>query len=104
MAAENGVVVSTRVPTNIFTFAVGEYLSITGTVEMKLAGSGRRLHADDHDGTDEEEDLASSFALQVALQQEMANNEDLSTNSANSIGPKALILLGTICSIAISIR
>jgi len=71
---ENGVVISTRVPTNLFNFDVGETISVSGEVGMKLAGSGRRLHIDFYDANDVDE--KESYELEVALQREMIYGED----------------------------
>jgi len=45
--AENGFVVSTRLPQNIFSFrANGEPVTIRGSVELQFVGSGRKLRVD----------------------------------------------------------
>lgn len=105
-ANENGVMVSTWIPTNLFNFAAGEAISIAGVIEMKLAGSGRRLH----DGTEStsgggESEIASSFELEVALQtKEIVYDEDSSVNAATAISSKSIAILGMIFSLAITMR
>ena len=42
MASQNGVVVSTRLPANIFSFGPGESIVITGGIELELAVGGIR--------------------------------------------------------------
>lgn len=86
--AENGVVVSTRVPTNLFNYGAEEPISITGTTDVKLLGGDeRRLRAiATHD-----DEIESSFELKVALQKEMVRGiEDSSTNSASPIASRGL--------------
>ena len=70
-----GIVVSTRVPTNIFDFESPLTLEITGDVVMKLAGdsNGRTLRASVGNSLDTNEE--TSFSLQVALKQELVSVE-----------------------------
>ena len=79
---ENGVVVATRVPMNLFNFAGGEYITITGEIDMKLAGSGRRLQS--VSANNDESEIASLFQLEIALQQEMDGDDEM-INSANDV-------------------
>ena len=42
VSSENGVAVTTRVPPNVFTFAQGESIVVSGDIVLRLAGSERR--------------------------------------------------------------
>jgi len=98
---ENGVVVSTFIPSNLIIFADGETLSISGEIEMQLVGSTRRLHAVDGDiNHDDDEintqDIASNFELEISLQEKATYDEDSSNNSTNESISRGLTVL-TIC-------
>ena len=77
-----GIVVSTRVPTNIFDFESSLTLKITGDVVMKLAGgsNGRTLRASVGNSLDINEE--TSFSLQVALKQELVSVEGSMSSAA----------------------
>ena len=77
-----GIVVSTRVPTNIFDFNSSLTLEITGDVVMKLAGdsNGRTLRASVGNSLDTNEE--TSFSLQVALKQELVSVEGSMSSAA----------------------
>lgn len=73
----NGVRVATLVPQNIFSFATGNNITVSGAVDTKLAGSGRKTRAlvgvDDVpvDGTEE-----GAYELQVALVEDTVVSSD----------------------------
>ena len=116
-ASANAVVVSTFVPTNLFTFAVGNSISITGEIFMRFGSGGdrRRLEVviyDEDDGKVDEQDIPSNFELEVALQQEIIYGDDSPTDSANSaitstglaaLG-SAFVLVGVVIFIVIVLR
>ena len=108
--SENGVVVATRVPSNLFNYTEGNSIAVAGELEMKFAFTGRRLQAN-IDGSEikrhpavlaeEEEELTSSFELQVALQTEMVYKEGDPTTSSST---KAIASSGmTVLAIAYSL-
>jgi len=99
--AENGVVVSMRVPVNMFVFGAGESISITGDIDMKLVGSGRRLQ-DDIDGIKVNDNgMTSSFELSVALQKSLVYNKEQLTSSAKvTVASNGLFMLGMMLAIA----
>ena len=98
--------VLTRVPANVFNYnAQDASVTITGSVTMKLTGSGRMLRTDFEanlfDGTTNEE--AAMFELSVGLQPaEIAvkNRKDstsiLISSSATSVGVKVSIVIGIV--------
>ena len=94
VSAENGVVVSTRVPLNLFNYSVGESITITGEIGMQLAGSGRKLRAVTEGVKVDDNEIASSFELEIALQQEMVYDDDDSINSANGVASRSLGMFG----------
>ena len=74
---ENGVVVSTRVSSNLFTFAKNKSITITGQIQLKLYDGERRrrqLIALTTDASFEEE---SSFQLNVKLGGEVDSTEEV---------------------------
>ena len=75
------MLVSTRVPSNIFTYDLDQSIDILGTVNMKLAGSRRRLQAIDIAKVDETEE--GTINLKVYLQDDSFPKEvTLFDNSA----------------------
>lgn len=88
----NGVAVSTRLPSNYFTFDTGEFLTISGGVSMKLAGGGRKLQA--FATSDAPFDEGASFEVKVNL----ARGDELKSvqkvaNSASAVACKDSALL-----------
>ena len=84
VTAMNGVVASTRVPTNMFDYNSPEaVIGITGGLVMKLVDSGRKLKADIGGKFDVSEE--ASFEIQVSLQREIAFEEETAMNSDASI-------------------
>lgn len=92
---ENGVVVSTRAPSNLVDCAEGASISIAGEIEMKLAGDRRRLQADvDESEADDAREMTSTFELQVGLLTEVVQKEgDPSANSATTIASGGIAAL-----------
>mmetsp|Transcript_27952 Transcript_27952/g.48296 ORF Transcript_27952/g.48296 Transcript_27952/m.48296 type:complete len:129 (-) Transcript_27952:237-623(-) len=84
---ENGVIVSTRVPTNLFNYALGESITISGAMNMKLAdGSSRKLRADIIvGGAKFDENKKASFELKVGLEDEMILEDETAVNSATGV-------------------
>ena len=102
VSAKYGVVVSTRVPTNVFDYnSLGSVIGITGGLIMKLAGSGgsgRNLKTDIGAKLDTSEE--ASFEIEVTLQRELEFVGETSLNSAANvasskgvIGPVMLLAL-----------
>ena len=122
----NGVAVSTRAPTNLFAFADGESIAVSGGIVMRLAGAGegRRLRLEfragggaaekaEARGSDGTRDLQASgaanagFRLNVNLAEagdgEMAPVTFI--NAAGKVANGGLIMLGMmIFSCAIAMR
>ena len=97
------MVVATRVPSNLFNYTEGNSIAVSGELEMKFAFSGRRLQAN-IDGSDikrhpagvpGEDEMTSSFELQVALQTEAVYKEgdDMSSSSAKAMTSTGMTLL-----------
>ena len=76
--SKNGVVVSTRVPSNLFSYGADESITLTGVIIMKLAGSDHKLLAI---ASDTNLDKNASFQLKVNLAQEFRSTKA----SANSV-------------------
>ena len=88
VSTKDGVVVSTRVPTNVFDYNSpgGSVIGITGALVMKLAGSdgsGRNLKT--NIGAKLDADEEASFEIEVTLQRELAFVGETSLNSAANI-------------------
>ena len=87
----NGVVVTTRVPSNLFSFIAGEAISISGVIQMKLADGGifdrRNLLAAANGGEDDESSVEqASFEVKIDLNTpEMTSNKRASFNSASFV-------------------
>ena len=82
VSAENLVVVSTRVPTNVFDYNI-PVIGITGGLVMELGGSGRNLKTDIGAKLDPNDE--ASFEIEVTLQRESAFVEESSSNSAANV-------------------
>lgn len=106
---ENGVAVSTRVPSNLFTFATGRSITISGEIKMKLYGEERRrrqLLALTSDASFEEE---SSFGFNVKLSSEVDSAEEVgplttmgvAANPA-TVGSQSIALMGVFGSLIYS--
>ena len=96
----NGVVVSTRVPSNIFDYSTGATINISGGLVMKFveAGGSRKLVATISAKSDENKD---SFKLEVVLQREMVSEEDVLFNSATFVATKVfVVLIGMVSALA----
>ena len=92
--AKYGVVVSTRVPTNMFDYnsPEGSVIGITGGLVMKLAGSGgsgRNLKTDIGAKLDASEE--ASFEIEVTLQRELLNSAANVASNKGVIGPAMLL-------------
>ena len=88
VSTKYGVVVSTRVPTNVFDYNSpgGSVIGITGALVMKLAGSdgsGRNLKT--NIGAKLDADEEASFEIEVTLQRELAFTGETSLNSAANV-------------------
>ena len=88
VSAKYGVVVSTRVPTNVFDYnsPEGSVIGITGGLVMKLAGSGgsgRNLKT--YNGAKFDASKEGSFEIEVTLQRELAFVGETSLNSAANV-------------------
>ena len=101
--SENGVRVSTRVPSNIFTFAANENITIIGDVEVKLVGTSRKLRAlvgDADDTTDGREQ--APYELEINLEEDLefaAKDQDPMGSSGHVMG-KGSAILGMISPLA----
>ena len=96
----NGVVVSTRVPSNIFDYSTGATIDISGGLVMKFveAGGSRKLVATTSAKSDENKD---SFKLEVVLQREMVSEEEVLFNSATFVATKVfVVLIGMVSALA----
>ena len=84
---KNGVLVSTFVPTNLFNYAVDEFITISGGMVMKLDdGSSRKLRADTTvGGAKFDENKKAAFELKVGLQDEMVFEDGTAVNSATDV-------------------
>lgn len=98
----NAVVVTTQVPSDTFTFADGESISIGGTVKLKLAGSAagnvRRRLGDLRAAHNNGDTANPSFVLEVPLQpaeKQDAAMMNAATNSAAAT--RAIVLAGIAC-------
>lgn len=95
--SENGVVVATFVPTNIFNYTTGASINITGGIDMELVNSSRRLLTDTPDG-----DVLNAnrngqeFKLQVDLEEQVIvlEGEGAWMDSSGTFLNKASALLG----------
>ena len=97
VVAMNGVIVSTRVPSNLFLFGAGSTITIAGEVQMKLLGStfNRRKLLAASDGP-MKVDEKSPYVIQVDLGREMFSEEEVPINSAASIASKGIIIRGMV--------
>lgn len=101
--SENGVRVSTRVPSNIFTFAANENIIINGDIDMKLVGTSRKLRAlvgDADDTTDGSEQVP--YKLEINLEEDLefaAKDQDAMGSSGHVMG-KGSVILGMISLLA----
>ncbi|KAL9186907.1 hypothetical protein ACHAXT_010627 [Thalassiosira profunda] len=105
VAAENGVSVSTRVPANLFDYSSGSSISISGVIDMKLAGgfsSRRRLKVSVGGDEDDGNDIESPYHLEVALQKATVyvEEEDPTPNSANAVATAGLTIVGALLAVA----
>ena len=89
MPGMNGVAVSTRVPSNLFRYGAGEFITISGAVVMKLAGGERRKLV-----IVAKVDKNSSFRLQVDLATEMTSIIKEVPISSAAGGEKGYVLSG----------
>jgi len=88
LQAENGFVVSTRLPANIFSFgANGDPVTVRGSAILQLAGSGRKLRVGnlfDVDGLKDEE--KARYEVKVNLLSDGTDGDGtVASSSANSI-------------------
>ena len=97
-----GIVVSTRVPTNIFDFESSLILEITGEVVIKLTGDSNHhtLRADV--GASLDTNKKTAFSLQVVLMQGFVSEEGpMSSDASVSVASKGFVAaLGMIFSLA----
>ena len=103
--AKYGVVVSTRVPTNMFDYnnPEGSVIGITGGLVMKLAGSGgsgRNLNTDIGAKLDASEE--ASFGIEVTLQRELAFVGETLLNSAANVASISKGVLGPVMLLALA--
>ena len=89
----NGVAVSTRVPSNIFSYGTDEFISITGVIVVKLAGTDRKLLAVASDATFDEK---APFQLKINLGRASKSAEN-TVNSA-TVACKGFAVMGVIFS------
>ena len=84
---DNVAVVSTRVPANLFTYAEGQTITISGDMFMKLAdGNTRKLQTDIVGGGAKfGENKKAPFQLMIGLQDEMVLEEESSVSSATGV-------------------
>ena len=82
VSAENLIVVSTRVPTNVFDYNI-PVIGITGGLVMELGGSGRNLKTDIGAKLDPNDE--ASFEIEVTLQQDLELVGETSLNSAANV-------------------
>ncbi len=86
----NGIVVTTRFPSNLFVFASGESIAIEGIVAMRLAGdtSSRKLRALSGANSDDVEE--TTYKIKIDLQEDELLGDSLSrfsnTGSAIALG------------------
>ena len=97
VVAMNGVIVSTRVPSNLFSFGEGSTITITGEVQMKLLGStlNRRKLLAASDGA-KKGDEKSPYVIQVDLGRENISEEEIPINSAASVACKGIVMRGMV--------
>ena len=88
---ENGVVVSTRVPSNIFEYSTSSTIDITGVMVMNFveAGGSRKLVA----ASAKSDENKDSFKLEVVLQREVVSEEEVLFNSATFVATKVFVML-----------
>ena len=84
---DNVAVVSTRVPANLFTYAEGQTITISGDMFMKLAdGNTRKLQTDIVGGGAKfGENKKAPFQLMIGLQDEMVLEEESYVSSATGV-------------------
>ena len=90
----NGVAVSTRVPSNLFSYGADEFITITGVIVMKLAGSDRKLLAVTSDANFDEK---APFQLKINLARESKSAEN-TANSATVTSCEGFAVMGVIFS------
>ena len=95
--SKNGVVVSTRVPINLFDYNIpGSSITIIGRAVVQFVGSGRKLR-DEIGGTDAKinENEEASFELKVDFQDEIFLKDEVSTmnNSGSLVGSKCFAII-----------
>ena len=85
--SDNVAVVSTRVPANLFTYAEGQTITISGDMFMKLAdGNTRKLQTDIVGGGAKfGENKKAPFQLMIGLQDEMVLEEESYASSATGV-------------------
>ena len=99
VASQNGVVVSTRLPANIFSFGPGESIVITGGIELELAVGGirsRRLAPGDASGArNVKVDKMVSYQVKVNLGDSISDEDHVVYSAAafNSVGLLSLALM-----------
>ena len=89
----NGVAVSTRVPSNLFSYGADEFITITGVIVRKLAGSDRTLLAVTS-GADFDEKVP--FQLKVNLGRESNSAEN--TANSDTVACEGFAVMGVIFS------
>lgn len=96
-----GVVVSTRVPTNLFDYnSLGSIITITGGVIMQLVESGRKLHSGFGGTTRILGNEKASYQLKVDLQDETVLKDEVSMttieDSCSVVDVKRFSVIGTV--------
>jgi len=91
----NGVAVSTRVPSNLFSYGTDEFITITGVIVMKLAGSDRKLLAVAASDANFEEKAPFQLKINLARESKPAEN---TANSATVTSCEGFAVMGVIFS------
>jgi len=108
--SKNGVVVKTRVPSNLFKFETGGVIIISGEIQMKLYGEERRRRQLIALTSDVNFDEESPFELQVTLEGEVDSTEEVTPlngmgDSANpaTVASQSIALMGVFGSLIYSL-
>ena len=92
--SNKAISVATRVPSNLFNFAAGEVITISGVINMKLVGSGRKLRALVGEATsniDSDEEAAYELKIDVKGEADLALEDEVPIGNSGSTKAKELV-------------
>lgn len=101
---QDGIVVSTRVPSNMFSFGNGNAITVTGVVHVQLAGGSRRkLQIGLARGDVVDEDAHFQVTVKLGGKQQFLSQEikEISA-SGTAVGNKLAVMFGMVFGLTLS--